>query len=440
MRRFLVGLTLALCFPALLLAREDKTISVIESVSPSIVNIKTEEWSKEAGEPKSKDLLRRIFATNEEEATETIENIGSGVLLDPKGIVVTNEHLISKAVTIRVRFTNKQEYDATVLAADPELDIALLKVQSDRTDFPALRVSRRKPVRVGERAIVIGNPYGLASTVTTGVISALGRNLRINNRVYVNLIQTDAAINPGSSGGALLDGDGNLLGIVTAIYEEGKGIGFAIPIEDVLSMLSEFSDEGPKRGILGVFFDKRKDEKGTYVYVSEVIRRSPADKHGIRVGDRIVEINKKRIREGMKMHTAFRLGQDGGADQLRIARGSEMLNIYVSNKDMAVYVPSPIDEALLGLRLSDIQGYMKLKFRIREKNGVIVTKVYKGGIGERYGLRAGDVILKINNLDVEDKAHFKVLMAEGLRRNYILYQVKRNNEVFYVPIKLDSLL
>ena len=440
MRRFLVGLILVSFFPALLLAREDKTTSVIEGVSASIVNIKTEEWSREAGEPKSKDLLRRIFATNEEEVAETVENIGSGVLLDPKGIVVTNEHLISKAVTIRVRFTNKQEYDATVLAADPELDIALLKVQSDRADFPALRVSRKKPVRVGEKAIVIGNPYGLASTVTTGVISALGRNLRINNRVYVNLIQTDAAINPGSSGGALLDGDGGLLGIVTAIYEEGKGIGFAIPIEDVLSMLSEFSNEGTKRGILGVFFDKRKDEKGTYAYVSEVIRRSPADKHGIRAGDRIVEINKRRIREGMKMHTAFRLGQDGGADQLKIARGSEILNIYVSSKDMAVYVPAPLDEALLGLRLSDVQGYMKLKFRVREKNGVIVTKAYKGGIGERYGLRAGDVILKINNLDVEDKAHFKALMAEGLRRNYVLYQVKRNNEVFFAPIKLDSLL
>ena len=440
MRRLLVGLTLALFFPALLLAREDKTVEVIESVSRSIVNIKTEEWSKEGGQAKGKDLLKRIFATNEEGEAETVENIGSGVVLDPKGIVVTNEHLISKAITIRVRFTNKQEYDATVLAADPELDIALLKVQSDRVDFPALHVSRRKPVRVGERAIVIGNPYGLASTVTTGVISALGRNLRISNRVYVNLIQTDAAINPGSSGGALLDGDGSLLGIVTAIYEEGKGIGFAIPIEDVFSMLSEFSDEGAKRGILGVFFDKRKDEKGSYIYVSEVIRRSPADRHGIKVGDKIVEINKRRIREGMKIHTAFKAGREGGADQIKIARGGEVLSVYVSSRDIADYVPTPLDEGLLGLRLSDVQGYMKLKFRVREKNGVIVTKTHKGDIGERYGLQAGDVILKINNLDVQDKAHFQSLMAEGLRRNYVLYQVKRNNEVFFVPIKLDSLL
>jgi serine protease Do len=142
----------------------------------------------------------------------------------------------------------------------------------------------------------------------------------------------------------------------------------------------------------------------------------------------------------MKIHTAFKLGREGGADQIKIARGSEVLNVYVSSRDIADYVPTPLDEGLLGLRLSDVQGYMKLKFRVREKNGVIVTKTHKGDIGERYGLRAGDVILKINNLDIQDKAHFQSLMAEGLRRNYILYQVKRNNEVFFVPIKLDSLL
>jgi serine protease Do len=441
MKRLFVAVTLILFFPAFLLAREDKTVDVIESVSKSIVNIKTEEWSKGAGEGKSRDILKRMFSEDEEGESEAVENIGSGVVLDPRGIIVTNEHLVAKAITIRVKFTNRQEFDATVLAADAELDIALLKIQSDRTDFPFLRIGRKKPVRVGERAIVIGNPYGLSSTVTTGVISALGRNLRINNRVYVNLIQTDAAINPGSSGGALLDAEGDLLGIITAIYEEGKGIGFAISIEDVASMLSEFSDAGAKRGILGVFFERKKDEKGSHLYVTEVIRGSPAELHGIRVGDRIVELNKKRIREGMKIHTALIHGRDGGApSQIKIMRGSEALTVYVNSSDITGYVPLPLDERLLRLRLSDIQGYMKLKFRVREKNGVIVTKVYKGGIGERYALRPGDVILKVNNHDVEDMNQFRTLVAEALRTNYILFQVNRNNEVFFVPMKLDSLL
>ena len=440
MRRLFAAVALVVFFPFLLLAREDKTVDVIEHVSRAIVNIKTEEWSEEVHEVKSKDLIKRIFGTNEESETETVENIGSGVVLDPKGIVVTNEHLISRAITIRVKFTNRQEYDATVLAADPELDIALLKVHSDKVDVPFLRVTRKKPVRVGEKAIVIGNPYGLSSTVTTGVISALGRNLRINDRVYVNLIQTDAAINPGSSGGALLDGEGNLLGIVTAIYEEGKGIGFAIPIEDVQTMLSEFSDQDAKRMILGVFAEKRKDEQGSYIYVNEVIKRSPAERQGIKAGDRILELNRKRIREGMKIHTAFKQSKDTGAYQLKIARGEDVFTIYVNSKEIAGYLPRPMDERLLGLRLSNIEGYSKLKFRVKEKKGVIVTKVFKGGLGERFGLRLGDVILRINNADAEDKASFESLMAEGLRRNYILYQIRRKGELLFIPIKLDSLL
>jgi len=440
MKTLFIAVALILLFPVFLSAREDATVSVIESASKSIVNIKTEEWSKEAGETKSRDILKRMFAEDEEGEAETVENIGSGVVLDPRGIVVTNEHLVSKAITIRVKFTNRQEYDATVMAADAELDIALLRIQSDRTDFPFLRISRKKPVRVGEKAIVIGNPYGLSSSVTTGVISALGRNLRISNRVYVNLIQTDAAINPGSSGGALLDGEGDLLGIVTAIYEEGKGIGFAIPIDDVASMLSEFSDTGTKRSILGIFFERRKGERGSYLYVTEVIKGSPAERHGIKAGDRIVEINRKRIREGMKIHMVLMRGPEGAPNQLKISRGAETIVIDVNSSELAGYLPLPLDERLLRVRLSDIQGYMKLKFRVREKNGVIVTKVYKDGIGDRYGLRAGDVILKINNQDIEGVRQFQILLAEALRTNYILFQVNRKNEVFFVPIKLDSLL
>jgi serine protease Do len=205
-------------------------------------------------------------------------------------------------------------------------------------------------------------------------------------------------------------------------------------------MLSEFSDTGAKRGILGVFFERRKDEKGSYLYVTEVIQGSPAERYGIRVGDRIIELNRKRIREGMKIHTALMRPRDSAANQIKIMRGSETLTVYVNSIDIAGYLPLPLDERLLRLRLSDIQGYMKLKFRVREKNGVIVTKVYKGGIGDRYGLRQGDVILKVNNQDVENATQIRTLLAEALRTNYILFQVNRNNEVFFVPIKLDSLL
>jgi serine protease Do len=423
--------------PVFAAAKEERLPDMVEAVSKAIVNIRTEELvAKNANSSKSgSDFFRRFFSQEGEEDVEAFENVGSGVMLDPHGLIVTNEHLISKAVTIKVKFTNRQEYEANVIAADPELDMALLKID-DKKDFPFLPVNK-KTVRVGERAIVIGNPYGLSSSVTTGVISALGRNLRINNKIYANLIQTDAAINPGSSGGALLDAQGNLIGIVTAIYEEGKGIGFAIPIEDVMTMLSEFVENSERRSIFGIFIDRRKDEDGQYLFVNRIIPKSPAEDVGIRAGDRIIEIDNKKIREGMKLQNVFRrVGND--RNQIKVIRGNETITINVDK--IPPYMPAPIEEVLCGIRLSNIEGYAKVKFKLRQKSGVVVTRVFKGGIGERYGLKPGDVIVRINDGEVSEKKDFQTLMVEGLRRNYILYQVKRNETLFFLPIKLDTLL
>ena len=144
------------------------------------------------------------------------------------------------------------------------------------------------------------------------------KNVKINEKVYSTLIQTDAAINPGNSGGALLDAEGNLLGIVTAVYEEGKGIGFAIPIDDVTTMLLDFLGHAQSRPIFGLFVDKRDDDAGQYLYVDKVIPGSPAEIAGMKVGDRIVEIDNKKIREGMKFQNVFRNAVQNGRAGLRL--------------------------------------------------------------------------------------------------------------------------
>ena len=179
----------------------------------------------------------------------------------------------------------------------------MLKIEGGKGNFPFLKMTRGD-ARVGERAVVIGNPYDLPTSVTTGVVSALRRSVKINGRVYTTLIQTDAAINPGNSGGALLDGEGNLLGIVTAVYEEGKGIGFAIPIDDVMAMLQEFLAHADKRPIFGLFVEMREDESGQCLYVEGVMQGSPAEESRMKVGDRIIELDGKKIREGMKFQTS----------------------------------------------------------------------------------------------------------------------------------------
>ena len=435
----ILAVLLILCSGHLYAAdEEDKVVKVVEMASRAIVNIKTEEWAKGPEENKKPSVFKKFLG--EEEEAEAFENQGSGVVLDPKGIIVTNEHLISKAFNIRVKFMNGKDYEAYVLGSDPEYDIALLKV-TDKNDFPYLKVTKPKSIRVGQKAIVIGNPFGLSSSVSIGVVSALGRNLRIDGRVYANLIQTDAAINPGNSGGALLDLEGNPLGIVTAIYGEGKGIGFAIPMNDVMSMLSDFLESEIKRPIFGVFTEKRRDERGPYFYVIKVIPGSPADKYGVKAGDRIVELNKKKIKEGLKPHSILRSTRAGGAVQFKIQRkDSKPLILNVDEKDIEGYIPLPADESLCNMRVADIKGYPKLKFKLKEKEGVVVTKIYSKSPGDRCGLLPGDVILKVNNNTVSDTKDFESFMAEGLKRNYILYQVKRNEEIFFAPVKLDTLL
>lgn len=419
---------------------DDRIADVVETAGKAIVNIKTEEVLKtESEEKKSSPSLFQKYFSSEDEVEELVENIGSGVVLDPKGIIVTNEHLIARAINIRVKFINGKEYEAYVLGSDPEYDIALLKIVSDRTDFPHLTIHPRK-IRVGERAIVIGNPYGLSSSVSLGVISALGRNLRIDNKIYANLIQTDAAINPGNSGGVLLDLSGGPMGIVTAIYGEGKGIGFAIPMEDVMTILSEFVESKMTRPILGIFIERQKDEKKNYLLVNRIIPGSPAEKYGFLIGDRITEVNKKPIRESLKIQSAIRSATSKETFQLRLVRNSKKYIVNIDVADISDYMPRPVDQVLCGMKVSDISGYPKLKYRLRDKNGVVVVKVLSGGIAMKAGLKKGDVIVKINNNPVKNNKEFDTYMIEGLKRNYILYQVKRDDSLFFLPVKLDTLL
>jgi serine protease Do len=272
------------------------------------------------------------------------------------------------------------------------------------------------------------------------VVSALGRNLKIDNKVYANLIQTDAAINPGNSGGALLGVDGAPIGIVTAIYGEGKGIGFAIPMDDVMTILSEFTESKLTRPILGLFVDRQKDEKRNYLLVNRVIPGSPAEKYGFRVGDRITEINKRVIRESLKIQVAIRSIKSRDTFQIRLLRGGRKYTVNIEVSDINDYAPQPVDQVLCGMRVSDISGYPKLKYRLRDKDGVVVVKVFPGGIAMKSGLKKGDVIVKINNNPIRNNKDFDAFMIEGLKRNYILYQVKRDDSLFFVPVKLDTLL
>jgi serine protease Do len=293
---------------------------------------------------------------------------------------------------------------------------------------------------VGESVIVIGNPYGLSSSVSTGVISALGRNLRVQKKVFANLIQTDAAINPGNSGGALLDLEGNLIGIVTAVLGEGKGIGFAIPASDIEGMISDLIEYGKEKPIVGVFVERQREDSRLYLIVKKVIEKSPAEKCGLKEGDRIVEINRRRLREGTKLKEI--VGTLSGRDylQLKVLSNGKERFVNLAVTEIYGFRPDALDQKFLEIRVSNLSAYTRLKYRIREKKGAIVTKVKKGGLGYLSGIRQGDLILRINNVPVEGRKDFERLMLEGIKKNYLLYQVQRGKSTFFLPLKFDNLL
>jgi serine protease Do len=171
-----------------------------------------------------------------------------------------------------------------------------------------------------------------------------------------------------------------------------------------------------------------------------VIPGSPAVTYGMKAGDRITELNKRTIREGTKLQSIIRSMKGDSALQLRIVRGTKKYTMNVDAVDMEKFTPLPIDEVLCGMRVANIKGYPKLKYKLKDKEGVVVTKVFNGGIAEKSGLKSGDVIIKINNNIVKNDKDFDSFMIEGLKRNYILYQVKRDDSLFFLPVKLDTLL
>jgi serine protease Do len=436
---FLVLFFIQSFIPLSLHGKISPVVEVVRKATPAIVNIRTEEYVKEESN-KGTNLFKKIFHEAEEDEGEDLyENIGSGVVIDPRGIVLTNEHLISKAINIKVKFVNGKEFDAHVLGCDPEFDLAVLKIKNGK-DFPYLKLKRRDDLMVGESVIVIGNPYGLSSSVSTGVISALGRNLRVQKKVFANLIQTDAAINPGNSGGALLDLEGNLIGIVTAVLGEGKGIGFAIPASDIEGMISDLIEYGKEKPIVGVFVERQREDSRLYLIVKKVIEKSPAEKGGLKEGDRIVEINRRRLREGTKLKEI--VGTLSGRDYLQLkvlSNGKEhFVNLAVT--EIYGFRPDALDQKFLEIRVSNLSAYTRLKYRIREKKGAIVTKVKKGGLGYLSGIRQGDLILRINNVPVEGRKDFERLMLEGIKKNYLLCQVQRGKSTFFLPLKFDNLL
>jgi Do/DeqQ family serine protease len=295
-----------------------------KKASPAVVSINT---SQKAGLEKNKDPWFRYFFGDQDDSAQT--GLGSGVIVSPQGYILTNNHVVEAADEILVMLNDGRQTQAKIIGTDPETDLAVLKVNLDK--LPVMVMNNSEQVQVGDIVLAIGNPFGVGQTVTSGIISALGRN-QLGINTFENFIQTDAAINPGNSGGALVDVQGNLLGINTAIYSKSggsMGIGFAIPVSIAKQVLEGIVKDGlVTRGWIGVepteltpelaqTFNVNRQEG---VIITGVLQTGPAFKAGVRPGDMLLAVNEHKVQNVAELLAQVSLLKPGVDAQLKILR------------------------------------------------------------------------------------------------------------------------
>jgi serine protease Do len=406
---------------ATLRALEDGFTAVADRVTPAVVNVSTiaQKSASNGDEERYREffgdeLYERYFRRRPREDARAG---GSGVIVDPKGYILTNNHVIENAREITVRLSDSRKFPATLVGRDPKTDLAVLKVSAPGP-LPAAELADSDRLRVGQWAIAIGNPFGLDRTVTVGIISATART-RVGVTTYENFIQTDASINPGNSGGPLLNLDGKVIGINTAIVAAGQGIGFSIPINEAKAVMAQLITRGHVvRGWLGVVIQDITDELASSfgvreregVLVADVLKGGPAETAGLRPGDVIVELNGARIREVPDLQRRIAGVAPGQKVRLAVVRDRARVPVGVTLGEMPAEEPAPAaaesETEGYGLQVEPLSPGAAERLNLPVSQGVLVVDVAVGGPADRAGLRRGDVILEVARQPVFDAPTF----------------------------------
>jgi Do/DeqQ family serine protease len=403
---------------AVLRAMETAFTSVADRVMPSVVNVST--VSKRAGGPGveaperfkeffGEEFYERFFKRRPREESRAS---GSGVIVDPNGYILTNNHVIENAQEIIVRLSDARKFTATLVGSDPKTDLAVLKVEGT-TPLPAADLGDSENLRVGQWAIAIGNPFGLDRTVTVGIISATART-RVGLTTYENFIQTDASINPGNSGGPLLNLDGRVIGVNTAIVASGQGIGFAIPINMAKEVMRQLITRGRVvRGWLGIVIQDVNDQLAQSfgvrekdgVLVSDVMRGSPAEAAGLRPGDVVVGFADTAIKEVPDLQRRVAAMTPGTSAEMKVMRDGAATTVKVvigeMPSDKPIAAAAQGDDAW-GLTVEALTTETARRLNVPVSSGALVTDVLSGGAADRAGLRRGDIILEIDRRPIRD--------------------------------------
>jgi serine protease Do len=404
-----------------------------ERVKPSVVNVLP------SGPGRSRD--------NPRERMPNSPGSGSGVIIDPQGHIITNNHVVGDATEVEVRLSDRTKYIAQVVGKDPDTDLAVLKITTDRP-LPSAQLGDSTSVKVGQWVIAVGNPFGLDRTVTLGVVSGIGRE-NMNLSRYENFIQTDASINPGNSGGPLFNMYGEVVGINTAIINFAQGIGFAIPSNMAKQVMQQLLQRGKViRGWLGVGIQPVTAELASKfgvsenegVLVNEVFESDPAALAGIKPGDIITKVDGKIVDTPNMLSRLIAALPPGAVASVEVVRDGKRQLVPVplsERRDNVVVasVPPSRTEVKLGIDVQDVTAELAEKFKLKDTRGVLIAKVELGSVAQAEGLREGDLIKEVNRTEVNAVAEFTHAVSKTKRGETILLRVLRETRAFYVVLK-----
>jgi serine protease Do len=432
-------------------------VLLAKKVRPLVVNISTTQVSEgrggqqEFGNPFGEDdpfndFWKRFFGGPVPRGPQRQRSLGSGFIIDADGSILTNNHVVENAQKILVKLSDEQEYEAKVVGRDPKTDIAIIKINT-QTGLTAASLGDSDNLEVGEWVMAIGNPFGLDSTVTSGIVSAKGRH--IGQGPYDNFIQTDASINPGNSGGPLINLRGEVVGINTAIFSRSGGnigIGFAIPINLVKELLPQLRGKGKvTRGYLGVLIQKVTPEiadslgmdKGRGALVANVSKDGPAEKAGVKVGDVIIEFDGKEIKDSGDLPIIVARTPVDRRVRMKVLRDKKELQLTVSVgelKDEEVVASAP-EKGELGMTVQRLTPQIAESLGLERADGVVVSAVDPGSAADEAGIRRGDVILEVDRKPIRNIDEYKKSLA-GIRKGKgVLLLVRRGESTLFLALK-----
>jgi serine protease DegQ len=416
---------------------------MLERVTPAVVNIHSRTVVRVRNPLAEDPFFRQFFGLPDMPQERVKQSLGSGVIVDAqRGLVLTNNHVITGATDIQVTLADGRTLTGETVGTDEDTDVALIRIPAEK--LTAVPMADSSALRVGDFVVAVGNPFGLGQTVTSGIVSALGRS-GLPGLGFQNFIQTDASINPGNSGGALVNLRGELVGINSAIFNPGGstsgniGIGFAIPsslAQDVMRQLLSFGEV--RRGTLGLETQDISAEIAQALgltsrrgaVVTRVQAGSPAASAGLRAGDVVVALDGKRVANGMDFHNAEGLLPVGRAVALKLLRDGEELEVSAAVKARPKSLAgATLDPRLGGATLAELPE----RYRQQGVSGVLISEVEPGSRAAANGLRAGDLVTALNRRDLPDLAALQARVAE--RPEQLLLTLIRGRSAYFAPLE-----